>query len=84
MSLSVPVHTCDVLQLKGRFNNKSKIHVSFSNVFFFFIRKVECHLVLLHSRERERGQTSPQQNNSTTGKREKHAFFFGFGGELAL
>lgn len=48
--------------------------------FFFFIRKVECHLVPLHSRERERGQTSPQQNNSTTGKREKHAFFFWFWG----
>lgn len=48
-------------------------------MFFFFIRKVECHLVLLHSRERERGQTSPQQNNSTTGKREKHKFFLVLG-----
>lgn len=27
-------------------------------MFFFFIRKVECHLVPLHSRERERADIS--------------------------
>lgn len=84
MSLSVPVHTCDVLQLKGRFNNKSKIHVSFSNVFFFFIRKVDCHLVPLHSREREREGRHLRNKTTALQVRGKTHIFGGFGGELAL
>lgn len=47
-------------------------------MFFFFIRKVECHLVPLHSRERERADISATKQQHY-GKREKHKFFLVLG-----
>lgn len=45
-------------------------------MFFFFIRKVECHLVPLHSREREREGRHLRNKTTALQVRGKNTHFF--------